>query len=237
MNDPTLPSGTVSEQEVRFSIVPGEVVGVDRQTDTRFETTSGSVVAFGNVVNVTAPSITASSKASKRVWVRREDGTELSIVAPDSVEARAGHKVAVVLATGMQLGKPKHQWCAIVNYTTRHWNQLDRHPPIHVYNRWNDFWIVNAKQGGPALMLFFIFLIWVAVWLVRLFLFGSNDGMAFFTNLLAAFGVFFISMAWANKQSSDAEAAYREVVTRAAEAAFEVGSPEQAQAKTGAASG
>lgn len=237
MSDSILPSGTVAEQEVRFSLIPGEVVGVDRQTDTHFETTSGSVVAFGNVVSVTAPSVTASSTASKRVWVRRKDGTELSIAAPDSVQARAGHKVAVMLASGMQAGVPKHQWCAIVNYTTGHWNQVDRHPPVHVYNAWTNFWAVNVKQGGPVLAFFFILVLWVAIWLMRWTLFGTNDMLAFITNFWMAIAVGVGSLWWMAGQSKAAEHSYAKVLRRAADAAFEAGYPEPVPVATGAASG
>lgn len=237
MSDSTLPSGKVFEQEVRFSLVSGEVVGVDRQTDTHFETTPGSVMAFGNVVSVTAPSISARSHASKRVWVRKEDGTEMSIAAPDNLEARAGHKVAVLLASGMQQGAPKHQWCAIVNYTTGHWNQVDQYPPVNVVSGWLGFWVGIVFYGGPPVLGVMLVVTWIAVWLVRWSLFGGEDFAALVTNFLIAclicLGSTFIGVGRAN----EAKETYARRIKSAAEAAFQAEQPTQAPAATGVAAG
>lgn len=233
MSESTLPSGKVAEQEVRFSLVHGEVVSVDRLTDTHFETTPGSVMAFGNVVNVTSPTVSAYSKASKRVWVRKEDGTELSIAAPDSVETRAGHNVALMVVSGMHLGKPVHQWCAIVNHTTQRWDHLQHDAPVNPFGKWNTFWAIEFKKSGLVVAFFFIVMVWMVVWLVRLFLFGTNDGAAFFTNFIAAICVFIANLVWADNQSRDVLSVYREVLKRAAETALQVVHPMQSPATTG----
>lgn len=226
MNEPALPSGTLFEQEIRFSSVSGEVAAVDRQTDTHFETRGGSVMVFGNMVSVTAPTVTAHTQVSKNVWVRQEDGTELSIVVPDDVQARAGHKVGLLVSTGMQEGKLTYQWCAIANHSTGHWNQLDRLPPIN-------FGLVSAKYGPVNFML-----LWVAGWILAFVacsrLFSSNEPGPFIF-LVVVF--FFSSIILGRGRVSTTRDGYRKAVKRAVDAVFAAGYPERAPAAASAASG
>lgn len=102
---------------------------------------------YGNVVSVTPPAVTSWSEAKQRLWVKTEEGREISVPVPTSVEARQGHEVELVVSTGSIRGKEKSQWCAVRNRTTGQWNQIDRFPPCEVYNGWTNFW-GGAFQGG-----------------------------------------------------------------------------------------
>ena len=219
MSNVTLPDGKVFGKDVRFSLTAGEVAGVDRQTDTHFETRPGSVVAFGNVVSVGAPTVTAHSTTNKTVWVRKEDGTELSITVPDTVQARAGQKVALLVASGVQNRKPKHEWCAIVNHTTRRWDQLDQIPPT-------DFGLMGADLG-----MFRFGTLWFGGWAFVCFL-AYNSFISFSAGDIAVLVViFFVStFTLGSARMKAAKAAYSKAVTRAVEAAFAAGCPEPAQA-------
>lgn len=224
MGVPTLPPGKVLGREVRFSPVFGEVVGVDRRTDLYSETTPGSVMAIGNMVSVTAPTVITRTEASKCIWVRQDDGTELSVAVPDDVQARTGQKVALLIASGTQEGKLKHQWCAIVNYTTRRWNKFDQHPPTN-------FGLVTAKVGPLNFML-----LWIGGWIAAfLLLLQSNDGPVSYVVLFFAF--FASSVIAGSIRLRDTRDAYRKAVARAVDAAFEMGYPERAPATTSSASG
>lgn len=217
MDASILPPGEVLGQEVKFSPVFGEVVGVDRQTDTHFETTPGSVVAFGNVVSVTAPTISAHTQSSKCVWVRQENGTELSIAVPDNVQARPGQKVALLITTGTQSSKVKRQWCAIVNYTTGHWDKIDQHPPT-------DFALLSARFGPVNFMV-----LWIGGWIAASALLVQLNAEPFHYVIL--FMAFFMSSTIAGSiRIRDTQAAYRKAVARAADAAFKTGYPERAPA-------
>lgn len=217
MDNSTLPSAKVSGQEVRFSSVDGEVVGVDRQTDTQFQTTSGSVVAFGTVVNVTAPTVTAYSQASKLVWIRRDDGTEMSVVAPDSFEGRAGHRVTVLLASGGQHGTDVHQWCAVVNHTTRLWNQVDQLLPVRIYGWWTAFWNVFITTAGSAGFTFGVVVLWAALFSAAV---GSSSQVSmpmFMACGVVAFFVVMGSVSAGVDQVKRAKADYTRAVKRVVE--------------------
>lgn len=229
MSDPNLPSGTVLEQEVRFSLVPGEVVSVDRLTDTHFETRSGSVMAFGNVVSVTAPTVTAHTRASKNLWVRQENGTELSIAVHDDVQARAGHEVALLVATGARCRILRHQWCAVVNYTTGRWDRIDQLPPVNT--------TVEDIVGGNKNFLLIFPATWIAAWLWFSNFSNQHGGDIFFINVFLTIIVFCGSLAVNFARVKSARAAYEKAVARAVGVIFEAGIPQRAPATASTSSG
>lgn len=230
MDNSTLPAAKVSGQEVRFFSVDGEVVGVDRQTDTQFQTTSGSVVAFGTVVNVTAPTVTAYSQASKLVWIRKDDGTEMSVVAPDSFGGRAGHRVTVLLASGGQHGADVHQWCAIVNHTTRLWSQVDQLPPVRIHGWWTAFWDGFISTAGSAGFTFGIVVLWAALFSAGVGLSSQVSMPMFMACGVVAFFVVMGSVSSGVDQVKRAKADYARAVKRAVEAVSERMGQERASA-------
>lgn len=234
MSSRSLPPDGMSWQDIRFSSVDGEVVGVDRMTDTHFETTAGSVVAFGTVVNVTAPAITAYSQASKRFWIRREDGTEMCVAAPDVVEARVGHKVTVLLASGKVKGEAKHQWCAIVNHSTRHWEQIDQFPPMRIHGAWTAFWGWLNSIPGNVGFTFGLFVLWGAFLFGYVYLTDKITMEVVFTTFGAAFAVVLGSVFAGLAQINGTKDDYARAVRRAVKATFESGSPESASARAAA---
>lgn len=163
----------VGRGTVEFSKLAGEVVGVDRWTESHVESSSGSVAVFGRSVHVTPPAITAWSEAKQRLWVRLSDGKELSVPVGASVEARVGHAVELVLATGKLKGD-KSQWCAVWNKTATKWWQIDRFPPCRIYDAWTSFWLglfQGLSQASPFVALVCILalmtgLISIPVWLL-----------------------------------------------------------------------
>lgn len=126
-----------------FWSVPGEVIAVDRWTETQVSSSSGRVLISGQHVSVTPPKVWTDAIARKAVWIRTAD-SEFEMPVPDGVSVRAGHRVHAVAST--VVGKEAGQWSALVNHDTGHWNQVDRFPPGGCYGWWTNF-VMSFGQG------------------------------------------------------------------------------------------
>lgn len=133
----------VAGNRIGFWSVPGEVVAVDRWTETKVSSSHGSVSIIGNNVAVSVPRVWASAVARKAIWIKT-DATELQIPVPEDFAIRTGHRVDAVAAS-LTDGK-SGQWSAIVNHDTGRWCQVDRVPPGGAYDWWTNF-VVGFGQG------------------------------------------------------------------------------------------
>lgn len=141
-------TSTVAGRAVGFSAVSGEVVAVERWTETQVSTASGSVHVFGNNVAVNPPKVWATAVGRKAVWIRTA-ADELQIPVPENTQVRQGHRVHAVLATG--LDADRSQWAAIVNHNTNRWIQVDRLPPSGCFDPWTGFVMgLTGNSGNPA---------------------------------------------------------------------------------------
>lgn len=128
---------------IGFWSVSGEVVAVDRWTETTVSSSNGAVSTFGNHVTVTPPRVWASTVNRKAVWIRTAS-SEFQVPVPEGLAVRSGHRVHVVAAslTTAVTG----QWSAIVNHDTGRWCQVDQVPPGRVYDAWTSF-VMGFGQG------------------------------------------------------------------------------------------
>ncbi len=131
---------------VGFAVVDGEVVSVERWTETRVGSTGGSVIVSGNQISVAPPRVWASAHARKAVWVKTATD-EFQVPVPDGLQVRQGHSVGALVATGVDNGQS--QWAALVNRTTGRWVQLDSFPPCGSYDPFTSV-IMAFGQGGEV---------------------------------------------------------------------------------------
>lgn len=97
---------------ISFWSFEGDIVRVDQWTETQISS-SGGVVMDGSTVS--PPRIRGSTKLRQRIWLRRQDGTEVPLAGDESVAVAPGHRIAVVVAKNDKTGKQIIQ--ALVNYT------------------------------------------------------------------------------------------------------------------------
>lgn len=128
---------------VGFATVTGEVVAVERWTETRVSSANGSVHVYGNQVSVNPPKVWATAVGRKAIWLKT-DADEVQLSVPESLQVRQGHKVQAVISTGVANGTS--QWAAIVNRDTNRWTQIDRFPPSGCYDPWTSF-VMGFGQG------------------------------------------------------------------------------------------
>ncbi len=133
----------VAGRKVGFSAVAGEVVAVERWTETQVSSAPGSVRVYGDQVTVSPPKIWASAVGRKAVWLRTASD-ELQIRVPADLAVRQGHRVHAVISTGMD--RRDSQWAAIVNHGTNRWTQVDLFPPCRCYDPWTSF-VMGFGQG------------------------------------------------------------------------------------------
>ena len=128
---------------VGFAAVRGEVVTIERWTETQVSTAGGSVHVHGNQVSVNPPKVWATTVGRKAIWLKI-DADELQVPVPEDLQVRQGHRVQAVIATGVDNGSS--QWAAIVNRDTNRWTQLDRFPPSGCYDPWTSV-VMGFGQG------------------------------------------------------------------------------------------
>ena len=131
---------------VGFAAVKGEVVAVERWTETHVGSAAGSVFVSGNQVAVAPPRVWATAIARKAVWIKT-DADEIQVPVPDSLQVRQGHMVSAIVATGVNNGES--QWAAVVNRDTNRWTQIDRFPPCGSYDPFTSV-IMALCQGGEV---------------------------------------------------------------------------------------
>ena len=123
-------------RSVGFAAIRGEVVAVERWTETRVSTAGGSVFVHGNQVSVNPPKVWATAVGRKAIWLK-SDTNEMQVPVPEDLQVRQGHRIQAVIATGVDNGAS--QWAANVNHDTRRWTQMDRFPPSGCYDPWTSF--------------------------------------------------------------------------------------------------
>ena len=145
--DRFMTTSTVAGRTVGFSAVAGEVVAVERWTETQVSTASGSVQVFGNTVAVSPPQVWATAVGRKAIWIRTASD-ELQIPVPENTQVRQGHRVHAVVSTGVDYGRS--QWAAIVNHDTSRWMQVDVYPPSGFYDPFTGFVMAFGGSAGGA---------------------------------------------------------------------------------------
>ncbi len=128
---------------VGFATVRGEVVAIERWTETQVSTAAGSVQVHGNQVFVSPPKVWTTAVGRKAIWIR-SGADEVQIPVPENLQVRQGHHVQAVIATG--LGNGASQWAAVVNHDINRWTQVDRFPPSGCYDPWTSF-VMGFGQG------------------------------------------------------------------------------------------
>ena len=136
----------VAGKPVGFAAVEGEVISVERWTETHVGSAAGSVFVSGNQVAVAPPRVWATATARKAVWIKT-DADEVQVPVPDSLQVRQGHSVSAIVATGIDNGQS--QWAAIVNHDTGRWTQVDRFPPCGSYDPFTSV-VMAFGQGGEV---------------------------------------------------------------------------------------
>lgn len=140
---PYLLTRRVAGSATGFCAFPGEVVAVERWTETRVSSANGNVLVSGHHVSVTPPKVWADTMARKAVWIRTAD-SEFEMAVPEGTPVRTGHRVHAVAST--VVGRQAGQRSALVNHDTGRWNQVDRFPTGGCYGAWTDF-VMGFGQG------------------------------------------------------------------------------------------
>lgn len=173
----------VARKPVGFAAVQGEVVAVERWTETQTSSSPGSVHIYGNLVTVVPPKTWATAVARKALWIKT-DADEVQVPVPESLQVRQGHRVHAVISTGP--GRSGSQWAAIVNHDTNRWTQIDQYPPCDILGVWSSI-VVGFGQGTGNVFLgamgLYGFLLGCAFGLL------FQSGAAFLTGLLIGLGV------------------------------------------------
>lgn len=204
----------VARKRVGFAAVQGEVVAIERWTETQTSSAPGSVHIYGNQVTVVPPKVWATAVGRKALWIKTE-ADEIQVPVPESLQVRQGHRVHAVVSTGP--GRNGSQWAAIVNHDTSRWTQVDRYPPCDILGVWSSI-VVGFGQGtgnvfGGAMGLYG-FLFGVAFACV------GQSGSAFVTGLIIGMGVGFTHGLVVRSQADAAVAEYLAGVTAACDQVF-----------------
>ena len=205
----------VAGRTVGFATVTGEVVAVERWTEAQVSTANGSVHVHGNQVSVNPPKVWATAVGRKAIWIR-SDADEMQVPVPEDLQVRQGHKVQVVISTGVANGAS--QWAAVVNHDTSRWTQIDRFPPSGCYDPWTSFVMGFGQAGGadPALRIMCLY----GVVLVGLFALLGHSWASFLWGGFIGLGVGFVHSLVGIFQSKAAVTDYAEAVEAACEQVF-----------------
>ena len=205
---------TIVGRPVGFSAVAGEVVAVERWTETRVGSAGGSVHVHGNNVAVVPPKVWATATARKALWIRTADD-EIQVPVPDGMQVRQGHRVHAVIATGVNRGGS--QWAAVANHDTNRWAQVGRFPPTGAYDPWTSF-VMGFGQGVGNLTVGIMGL--YGFCLGMLFLFHGRSGEAFVSGLFLGMGVGFVHAVLGMWQSGVATKQYGKAVKAVCDQVF-----------------
>ena len=200
---------------VGFATVTGEVVAVERWTETRVSTAGGSVHVYGNQVSVNPPKVWATAVGRKAIWLKT-DADEMEVSVPESFQVRQGHKVQVVISTAIDNGAS--QWAAIVNRDTNRWTQIDRFPPSGCYDPWTSFVMAFGQAGrtNPALRIMCLY----GVVLAGLFALLGHSWASFLWGVFVGLGVGFVHSLVGIFQSKAAATSYGAAVKAACDQVF-----------------
>ena len=199
----------VGGKPVGFAAVRGEVVAVERWTETQVSTANGSVHVHGNQVSVHPPKVWATAVGRKVIWIRTASD-EVQVPVPEDLQVRQGHRVQAVISTGLENGAS--QWAAIVNHDTKRWTQVDRFPPSGCYDPWTSF-VMGFGQGTGNLAMGIMGLYAFALGVLFLLL-GQTSG-SLLTGLFLGIGVGFVHTLVGHWQSGAARKQYGQAVKAA----------------------
>jgi hypothetical protein len=152
---------SVVGKPVGFAAVEGEVVSVERWTETQVSTANGSVHVYGNQVSVNPPKVWAKAVGRKAIWIKTADD-EVQVPVPEDLHVRQGHRVQAVISTGLDNGAS--QWAAIVNCDTNRWTQVDEFPPSGCYDPWTGVVMGFGQAMGhnPANAIMWLYMVVVS---------------------------------------------------------------------------
>jgi hypothetical protein len=204
----------VEGKTVGFAAVRGEVVNIERWTETRVSTAGGSVHVHGNQVSVSPPKVWATAVGRKAIWVR-SSADEVQVPVPEDLQVRQGHRVQAVIATGVDNGAS--QWAAIVNHDTNRWTQVDRSPPSGCYDPWTS--VVMGFGQGMGNVAMGIMCLYAAI-LGAVFTLIGQSGMSLVWGVFLGLGAGFVHSLVGIFQSKAAVTAYSSAVKAACDHLF-----------------